>query len=408
MQAIRVTETEFCIYFLKQCFYSRALCKRAAMQNFAEFQCRSETDWQHFTEPMKDALNETSSDDSRVGRTDRWTPRSWVACCVCTMQAWQEERVQAYIAGDACCFSNFQAVADLLNPDRYIRTWPMVPAEEIRASAVDLQMPTGEKNKANSQTEIGRTRKVFLHKRRVTERMCCGKEQAHLCHDCYNCMRKAAPEMPVNALANGRWLGRHPEIMRSMPYGHRLLLPVRRVVLTRVIFTANPKSEWERSHSQKGLHGVTAVVEQAEASSSILEYPPENLGESFQAVFSGIDPDDTRKAQCFRSTKRCFSAIMSFCRGAACRMVQPDSMPKMWKRGRMESPLRYFKTILSMHPTIKRTMNSRKNLLLPNTEDLWILPRQSEKWESTRRTCLGAFCVLTPQTRSLMSHLLGK
>ena len=105
--------------------------------------------------------------------------------------------------------------------------------------------------------------------------------------------------MPVNALANGRWLGRHPVIMRSMPYGHRLLLPVRRVVLTRVIFTANPKSEWEISHSQKGLHGVTAVVEQAEASSSILEYPPGNLGESSQAVFSGIDLDDTRKAQCF-------------------------------------------------------------------------------------------------------------
>ena len=40
----------------------------------------------------------------------------------------------------------------------------------------------------------------------------------------------------------------------------------------------------------------------------------------------------------FRSTKRCFCASMSFCRGTACRMVQPDSMPKMWKRGRMEPP----------------------------------------------------------------------
>ena len=138
----------------------------------------------------------------------------------------------------------------------------MVPAAEIRASAVDLQMPSGKKNKANNQTEIGpRTRRMLLHKRRVTERMGKGAEQANLCYDCYNCLRKATPQMPVNALANGRWLGRHPEIMRSMPYGHRLLLPVRRVVLTRVIFTVNPKSEWERSHSQKGLHGVTAVVE---------------------------------------------------------------------------------------------------------------------------------------------------
>ena len=249
---------------------------------------------------------------------------------------------------------------------------------------------------------------MVLHKRRVTECMRCGKEQSHLCHDCYNCLRKTTPEMPVNALANGRWLGRHPEIMRSMPYGHRLLLPVRRVVLTRVIFTVSPKSEWERSHSQKGLRGVTAVVEQAEASSNILEYPPENLGESFQAVFSGIDPDDLERHSVFRSTKSCFCANMSFCRGTTCRMVQPDSMPKMWKHGRMESPLRYFKTVLSMHPTIKRTMNSRKNLLLPNTEDLWILPRQSKQWESTRRRCLGAVCALARHTRSLITHLLGK
>ena len=167
-------------------------------------------------------------------------------------------------------------------------------------------MPRKDKNKANNQAEILVKRWMLLHKRRVSPRMCYGEERANLCHDCYNCLHKATPEMPVNALANGRWLGRHPEIMRSMPYGHRLLLPVPRVVLTRVIFTANPKSEWERSHSQKGLHGVTAVVEQAEASSSILEYPPENLGESFQAVFSGIDPDDTRKAQCFPINKALF------------------------------------------------------------------------------------------------------
>ena len=188
------------------------------MQNFAEFQCRSETDWQHFTEPMKDALNEKSSEDIRVGRTDRCTPRSWVACCVCTMQAWQEERVQAYIAGDACCFSNVEAAADLLNPDRYISTWPMVPAEEMTSSAVELQEHAHRReNKANNQTEIAkRTRPMLLHKRRVTERMRCGEEQAHICHDCNNCLRKATPEMPGNALANGRWLGRHPEIMRSM------------------------------------------------------------------------------------------------------------------------------------------------------------------------------------------------
>lgn len=44
--------------------------------------------------------------------------------------------VQACIAGDACGSSNFQAVADLLDPVRYINACTMVHAEEIRASVM--------------------------------------------------------------------------------------------------------------------------------------------------------------------------------------------------------------------------------------------------------------------------------
>ena len=137
---------------------------------------------------------------------------------------------------------------------------------------------------ANNQTEIGqRTHPMFLHKRRVSERMRCGKEQAKRCHDCYNCLCKARPDMPVNALANGRWLGRHPAIMRRMPYGHRLLLPVRRVVLTRVIFTANPKSEWEISHSQQRFARSYCC---SGASWSIVEYLGVASGEP-RGIFPG-------------------------------------------------------------------------------------------------------------------------
>ena len=52
--------------------------QRAAMQNFAEFQCRSETDWQHFTEPMNKALREKNSETGSLGRTERWTRRSCI------------------------------------------------------------------------------------------------------------------------------------------------------------------------------------------------------------------------------------------------------------------------------------------------------------------------------------------
>ena len=62
----------------------------------------------------------------------------------------------------------------------------------------------------------------------------------------------------------------------------------------------------ERSLSHKGSDGVTAAVEQADASWSIFTYPPENLGASFQAVFAGIDSNDTRQAQCFPINKELF------------------------------------------------------------------------------------------------------
>ena len=41
------------------------------MQNFSEFQCRAQTDWQHFTPPMQDALRdkevESPEDKDRSG-----------------------------------------------------------------------------------------------------------------------------------------------------------------------------------------------------------------------------------------------------------------------------------------------------------------------------------------------------
>ena len=54
---------------------------------------------------------------------------------------------------------------------------------------------------------------------------------------------------------------KHLEVKRSMPYGHRLLLPVRRVIATCVVFARVPKNASERLHSQGGLDGVTIVVE---------------------------------------------------------------------------------------------------------------------------------------------------
>jgi hypothetical protein len=51
------------------------------------------------------------------------------------------------------------------------------------------------------------------------------------------------------------------------------------------------------------LDGVTTIVEQAPALPAIREFPPRDLGESFEAVFVGIDAQDLRKRQTFPISK---------------------------------------------------------------------------------------------------------
>ena len=76
----------------------------------------------------------------------------------------------------------------------------------------------------------------------------------------------------VFAIANGNWLGRHEEIMRSMPYAHFLLFPIRRVIAQKVYFTASTKNSWEVAFAEAGLEGLALVVEQACGGEAIRQY----------------------------------------------------------------------------------------------------------------------------------------
>ena len=261
--------------------------QRAALQNFSEFQVRGATDWDNFTTHMHDKL----SLGKGLQRDERWGPRRFVACVVCAERRWSEELIPTSIAGAKTEFQKEDKVCLLLDPKLYVSTWPELPSEEVFKSCPTVLLQTGDKVQ------------MLLHKRRVTKRMCTGEEQAPLCKECRRCLVKNPPEMPARALANGKWLGRHPELMRRMPYGHRMLLPLRRVILTKVFFTANSKNPWEQSHSAFGLDGVTTIVEQAPTLPAIKEFPPRDLAESFEAVFVGIDPQDMRKKQTFPISK---------------------------------------------------------------------------------------------------------
>ena len=261
--------------------------QRAALQNFAEFQVRGATEWDGFSQDMQTKLQMRNG----LTRKERWGPRSFVACVVCAERRWSEELCSTFIAGERSEWQKEEQVCALLDPKTYVSIWPEVPAEEVVQSCPLIRMKSGQRVH------------LLLHKRRVTEDMCEGRQPAPLCKECRRCLVKNPPEMPARALANGKWLGRHPELMRRMPYGHRLLLPLRRVILTKVFFTANAKNPWERSHAACGLDGVTTIVEQAPALPAVKEFPPRDLAESFEAVFVGIDAEDLRKRQTFPISK---------------------------------------------------------------------------------------------------------
>ena len=273
-----------CLHLLSETVWQvKGSIQRAALQNYSEFQVRSATNWDGFSDDMRAVLDK---DNSHLPKENRWGQRRWQACVICAEGRWSEDLQDLWLTGRNCSFKKPLQVAELLDPDMYIKTWPNVPAEEVLRSSVNVKI---------AGTLVSRN--LLIHSRRVSQEARQGKAPVKVCNACRVCLVKDPPEMPTRALANGKWLGRHPEIMRSMPQGHRLLLPVRRVIATKVLFTSDPRNAWERSHSAQGINGVTTIVEQAPALPAVKEFPPSDLGDSFEAVFTGFDPDDRRKSQ---------------------------------------------------------------------------------------------------------------
>lgn len=85
--------------------------------------------------------------------------------------------------------------------------------------------------------------------------------------------------MPVRALASGKWPGQHPELMRRMVECMGAISP----------------GLW--------FGWCNDIVEQAPALPAIREFPPRDSGESFEAVFVGVDAEDMRKRQTFPISK---------------------------------------------------------------------------------------------------------
>ena len=106
-------------------------------------------------------------ENGRLPANERWAPRRWKACVVCAEGRWSEDLVPTVLAGSNCSFKQPLQVADPLDPERYIRTWPAVPAEEVRKSCVGI-------------TLCGETLKLLLHRRRITVDMKLGNATSNL------------------------------------------------------------------------------------------------------------------------------------------------------------------------------------------------------------------------------------
>ena len=160
------------------------------MRNFSEFLARGSLGWKRNYTAMTAAANSAEG----LPSAKRWAPRAWVDCVVCTLSGWGEKRIAVKIGGKSCgadcpedcdehCFfKNPGAVAQLLDPARYVDDdhWHWLPEEEVKASCPSIVL------------QIDGTlqrRRLMLHRRRMKDEAACeGRQSVPVCRACYTAL----------------------------------------------------------------------------------------------------------------------------------------------------------------------------------------------------------------------------
>ena len=62
------------------------------------------------------------------------------------------------------------------------------------------------------------------------------------------------------------------------------------------------------------MDGIALVVPQATTEKQVLAFPPKYIGESFQAIFVGVNPDDTTRGLFATVTKEMFEMQVAWLR----------------------------------------------------------------------------------------------
>ena len=298
-------------YASKEPWITRGQEWRNIMENAAEFQVRSSTEWEDFTGEMHRELRGPVG----LGPRARWEARHLDACVFCALLYWSEELVQRFLAGPKCTMRSPLSVAALLSVDRYAERWPRIPREELDSSSVEIALGSAEANLprparkarveekkdaefentkarilkarlgAGSEAQLGATSggpadaepsvstelspvpepriaKLLLHKRRVSPEMIAGAQRAHVCRICAHYFWLEEPQMPPLALANDLWLGRLVPVLAGANYWHKQLLAqyrfVRSVVWLRSSGDAGDTrvNSWQKDFLQSGMRGT--------------------------------------------------------------------------------------------------------------------------------------------------------
>ena len=193
---------------------------------------------------------------------------------------------------------NPAAVADILSASRYHDAWPLIPWDHLLASALDLLHLDSEGNQTST--------KVLMHKRRVPASALTGDDQVNVCEQCLQAFQGQRPRLSEVCLANFNWLGRHEKMFQSASLGHQLLLPLGRVVSTKVYLSSKGVDEaarqqattWRQRFLQSGMQGTAIVFSNGRTQEAMISFPPstEVLQDTFVAVFTGPEmPSDSEK-----------------------------------------------------------------------------------------------------------------
>ena len=198
----------------------------------------------------------------------------------------------------AFCLGPKEKIHEILDVERYIKKWPLIPRAELLASSVQHPDDT-------SMHWLLHTRQVKRHSQACDTSSVAqpaallppsagigDKEEAvWMCRCCIDHLCVSRPKMPPLALANSFFLGRHHPVFREATLATRMLASSARLLMRQLFLGRGANDE-----AHKGMTGNTMLVAQPSPSYAQVLPNTATLTDSMVVLFCK-SPDDVSKAQ---------------------------------------------------------------------------------------------------------------